>query len=290
MTIPRSRRFPHGAAARVRRPMRVLALLLVAGACVIPAAAQASQALVDVRHLHVRWMDNSGVRVAFAYRCPGGYGYRPVGPPGTELLVSQFQPSEVYSQKTYRSDVVCDGTTRRVVRNVRPPAGERFLPAYLLHVDVDLNVRSPSAPYPGILSGREFDTVSISSSGTATLAADMRLGQVRASQSGRRIVVGVSYHCPNGWFVDVQDDVDWADISGGQDRTGASDVGFWAPLGDDVVCDGTEHTIVKRINPQGGARWSPSLPVELQAKMILRNAGASDSIWSYEGRTQLISG
>jgi len=269
---------------------RVIAVVLSVGLAVVASPAQAAEKLVDARLRYVRLLANGSVRVAFEYVCPGRYDYRALGFPATLLTVYQIEASghQVYAQKTFRDAVVCDGTMQTLIRSFRPPEGETFDPALLLTVELDLTVRSDSDPYPGTLRAREVDTFSLTSDGAATRAADLRVEGVRLNDRGMLVFV-VSYRCPTGWFVDVADDSDWADIAGVQNRPGLNDPTFWAPLGDDIVCDDASHVIVKRLSDQQGIGFTRSLPVQFEAKMILDEVGSQRYMTSSEGQTLLVA-
>jgi hypothetical protein len=109
----------------------------------------------------------------------------------------------------------------------------------------------------------------------------MHIRQVRLDDEGR-LVVRVSYRCPIGWFVDVANDADWADISGYQNKPDTNDSTFWEPLGDDIMCDNTSRTVVKRISDQQPEGFSLTLPVDIEAKMILNHAAHQGYIYSSE--------
>jgi hypothetical protein len=269
---------------------RILASAVSVGMSLVMATpAQASDSLIEARLRTVRLSANGSVQVSFEYRCPG-HDYRAVGSPATLLTVYQIEESghQVYDQKSFRTAVVCDGTMQTLLRRFRPPEGEAFVPELLLTVELNLTVRSDSDLYPGRLSTGEIDTFSLSAQGGTTLAADIHIEQVRLNDRGK-LVVSVSYQCPTGWFVDVEDDSDWADISGGQNKPGTHDVTIWEPLGDDIECDGSSHTIVKRVTDQQHEGFSSAIPIQLEAKMILDEVGSQRWTHSSEILTVLVA-
>lgn len=268
---------------RILRGAAPLALLLTTA---MPASA--AEPLIDTRFGGVRLMDNRSVRVSFEYACPSGYEYQALGRPWTMLYVDQPADAVVSGTRGFRTEVICDGTRHILVKRLRPPVGDAFDPQLFLIAHLYIGVDSELDPYPGPLLTEEVDTFRFEGIGSATLVADMHIRQVRLNDRGR-LVVTVSYRCPTGWFVDVVDDADWADISGRQDKPVANDSTFWEPLGDDIVCDDTSRTLVKRVSDQQPEGFDRTLPIDIRAKMILNGPTGHGYIYSAEGYTVPIS-
>jgi hypothetical protein len=108
--------------------------------------------------------------------------------------------------------------------------------------------------------------------------ADLRVQRTRLNDRGR-LVVGMSYECPPGYYVDVEEDSDLADVVveqyDGEDLVWTE----WEPLGDDIVCDGTRHSVVRRLAPRSpDGPLDPALPVVVNTKIIVSGPGGA-SAW-----------
>lgn len=260
--------------------MRVGRLFIVAsvlGPLLMPTPAQAASSLIDAGFRSVRLISNGSVRVLAEYTCPDGYA---AAHEGTRLLVYQMQHTQVYASKVFDNQVICDGTPQTVAKRVHPPEG-RFYRRFLLDVELDLYAKSGADSYPYLWT-REFETNRIAPGGEAGRVADIRLGQVRLN-AREELIVGVEYECPAGWYVDSEDDIDWADISGGQQTSNGAEIHFFETLVFDITCDDQAHTIVKRISTN--ELVSREFPLRVEAKMILRERGTQRRIHADEALT-----
>jgi hypothetical protein len=232
--------------------------------------AQASRtALIDAEIQSVRLMNSGSVRVEFRYRCDERYG-----PP--EELSLHIEP---YSHSAWIDDGAdCDGTVQTVVGNLQPLESKQIGQRFVVYLNVSV-ADSPSNPYPGLLWAGGSNTYSVESDGSLSRLADLKVQRTRLNDRGR-LVVGMSYECPPGYYVDVEDDSDWADVVVYQE-TGEWE--RWMPLGDDIVCDGTRHTVVRRFRTTA-TRWlkdsmDPTLPVVVNTKIIVRGPTGGASAW-----------
>ena len=236
---------------------------------------QASRtALIDAEIVSARLMDSGDVRVEVTYRCDKRYGY---GPPRITLHL------EPHWYDAWVGDgAICDGTVQTLVRRLKPRDGQQMGQGFVLYLDVSVD-DSPSNPYPGGIWGGGSDSYAVNADESLSRLADLRIQRTRLNDRGR-LVVGMSYECPPGYYVDVESDSDLADIVvyqyDGQDIVWER----WMPLGDDIVCDGTRHSVVKRFRTTA-TFWrddsmDPGLPVVVNTKIMTNGpAGAGASAW-----------
>lgn len=242
-----------------------LAFVLVASISAVRPA-MASDSLVKIDFESVRLMPNGSLRIAFSYRCPGGLGYRP-HKGGTLLLAEQFQPDDVWGQKTFDRYVACDGQLQTLVRRIHLPNGGTFRRDLPINVWLDLGVSSRSDSYPGSLGAGRRNTLFFDSGNQAIPRSYVRIGQTRVTSRGV-LVVGVTYACPEGWQV-VPGDVDWEDIVAYQTIRRSRQAYAFQTLLHDVVCDGVAHTIVKKMPSQFDQPFVQGIPVDIETNMIL---------------------
>lgn len=248
------------------RPIALLvaavpAVALIAGLAV---PAQAADSLIDSKLRSVELTPGGAVRVAFQYHCPAGSDYR--ARQATDVAVGEKQ-SSTFARRPFRRAVTCDGSEHILVKMIPPPAGDAWGPG-ILWVRVQILVRSASDRSQS-LSANERRSFFFGDSGKLRLASETHVAQARVDDRGR-LVIGVRYLCPQDWYVDVDDDSDWADITAYQRRPGRPALKLWEPIGNDVVCDGSWRTIVKRLTPE--ERLSEA-PIGVFAKVILRHLG-----------------
>jgi hypothetical protein len=246
----------------VRLVVAMAPVALVAGLAV---PAQASEPLVDSKLRSVELIPGGAVRVAVQYRCPGGSDYRARA--ATNVTVGE-EESSTSAQRPFKRAVTCDGSEHILTKTIPPPAGEAWGPG-ILWVRVQFIVRSASNWSEGALSAIERRSFFFGDSGRIRPASQTHIAQARVDDRGR-LVIGVHYLCPQDWYVDVDDDAHWAErITAYQHRPWPA-LKLWEPIGNDVVCDGSSRTIVKRLNPEG--RLSEG-PIIVFADVILRHLG-----------------
>jgi hypothetical protein len=224
--------------------------------------ALALDTLTTARFESVGLTSTGSVRVVAEYSCPRGF--EPVDWPESFFVVYQQGGSgiPVYDQ-TLRGSIVCNGETQTLVRRFRPPPGETWNPKLRTHVELRLTVRS-SDPNPQTLRVFRADTFTLHGLNEATRRVDIHVERVRLIDN--KLVVAVSYRCPEGWFVDVEDDDDWAYLAGRQDLADTGEgFAFWLPLGDDITCDGTANSVVKRVRDVTQAGFDRQLPLQIEA-------------------------
>jgi hypothetical protein len=225
--------------------------------------AYALNSLTDARFDSVRLTSNGSVRVAVEYSCPDGQNFEAVAWPESFLVVYQQGGSgiPVYDQ-TFQGSIVCNGDTQTLVRRFPPPPGEKWDPRLRTHVELRLTVRSADQS-PQTLRVFRADTFSLHGVEEATRRVDIHVTRARLIDD--KLVVAVSYRCPEGWFVDVEDDDDWAYLYGRQDLTDTGEgFAFWLPLGNDITCDGTANSVVKRVRDATQAGFDPQLPLQIE--------------------------
>jgi hypothetical protein len=250
----------------IARSLIGASLLVPLLALTVPAQASTT-ALTDAEIRSVRLMDSGDVRVEVTYRCDERYGY---GPPRIAL---HLEPDGWYD--AWAGDgALCDGTAHTLVRRLKALDGQQIGERMVVYVDVSV-ADSPSDPYPAGLWAGGSDTYSVEPDGSLGRLADLRVQRTQVNDRGR-LVVGMSYECPMGYYVDVEDDSDWADVIVYQ-YDGQDDVWqAWEPLGDDIVCDGTRHSVVRRFRT---AAMDPTLPVVVNTKIIVRGPTSGASAW-----------
>ena len=228
-------------------------------AALTPLSAQAATsgtALIDAEIRSVRLMDSGDVRVEVTYRCDERYGD---APPHISLHIEP----DGYAAAWAGDGAICDGTAHTLVRRLKALDGQQIGERIIVYVDVNV-VDSPSDPYPAGLWAGGSDIYSVEPDGSLSRLIDLRIQRTQVNDRGR-LVVGMSYECPPGYGVGA-DDPDWAEVHVYQLRS--QDSIAWEridTLADDVVCDGTRHTLVKRIRTTP-TLWrddsmDPTLPV-----------------------------
>ena len=246
----------------MRRILAVISAGLILG---VASPAQALDTLIDARFESVRLTRNGSIQVVLEYGCPGGQGYQ--GVPGESwFYVYQQGARDASYDSSFGETIVCEGNMQTIVRRFPPLEGEPWDPKLLPIVEMNLVVRASSDP-ERTLQAMEIDTFSLHGLEEATRRGDIHINRVRMNDRGA-LVVTMTYRCPKGWFVDVEDDSDWATLTARQDGPGWDDVEAWLPLGDAILCDGTPTTLVKRIEGLRQAGLSPALPTQLEAMMI----------------------
>lgn len=232
---------------------RALTLALSIGMILaMTSPAHALDVLTKVRIAGVQVFDDGRARVAFEYICPGGYDYHALI---TDARVSQ--PGGAGASTSFNDEVVCDGTTHRLVKTLRSTTGEPFVSSHLTRIFFDLVLMADSAPWPGALSARE--NVSFAPGG-ARLAFDVNFRRVWVSDLGK-VKTRFTYKCPTGVVYD-EGDVDTVEIKWFQTQPGAGDIGNQEDLVSDLVCDDTLHTVVKSESNQPS--YSPAFPIRVQ--------------------------
>jgi hypothetical protein len=235
----------------VKKLLLLSALFLLALSATAHAAVpiQASRtALIDAEIRSVRLRDSGNVRVEVKYRCDERYGD---APPRISVRVSHFD--------SWTGDgAICDGTAHTVVRLLKPLEGQQLGEGFLVSVEVTV-ADSPSNPYPGGLWAGDRDEYSVEPDGSLRRLTDLRIQRTRVNDRGR-LVVGMSYECPTGMGVGVEDP-DWADVVMYQ---GQDEWVIYDTLAHDVVCDGTRHTLVRRFR---AGPMDPTQPVSVNAKI-----------------------
>jgi hypothetical protein len=273
--------------ARTARRWRVvIALIALAMMLAIahPAHAGTSK-LIEADITSARLMENGSVRVEAMYWCDEGYGSTP---PEDRRAKMFFQHPQGYSETT-NDEAICDGTTHTLVKRLRSVDGQEIDERLPVSVYFSVEVgHSPSNPYPGGLSALEADAIWLTGDGATSIMADIELGQLRLNDRGR-FVVRLAYQCPTGWYVDSEDDVDWADIELRQIRSRDTSWDAWRTLAYDIVCDGTLHTVVKRIRAAPRSRPPIGLdrPVFVTAKIIIDGPAGEPNVSAYDSLTSL---
>jgi hypothetical protein len=247
-----------------------------------PAApALALDTLTSAHFESVRMTSKGFVRVVVEYSCPRGQNFEAVGWPETFLVVHQQGGSgiPVYDQ-TFQGSIVCNGDIQTLVRGFPPPTGETWNPKLRTHVELRLTVRSSEPPQT--LRVSKSDTFTLHALNEATRRVDIHVKRARVIDN--KLVVAVSYRCPEGWFVDVEDDDDWVYLAGRQDLADTGEgFAFWLPLGDDVICDGSVNSVVKRVRDIRQAGFDQQLPLQIEALIDVVKRGAwAGYLMSYE--------
>lgn len=243
---------------------------------VLATSAQASRTtLIDAEIRTVRLMDSGDVRVEVKYRCDERYGDAP------PRVFLHLEPDWYYD--AWAGDgAICDGTVQTLVGELKPLDGKQIPQRFVVYLDVEV-AGSPSNPYPSGLWAGGSDTYSVEPDGSLSRLADLRVQRTRLNDRGR-LVVGMSYECPPGYYVDVEDDADWADVVveqyDGEDLVWTE----WEPLGDDIVCDGTRHSVVRRFRTHSAKWHAPeamdlTLPVVVNTQIIVRGPTGGASAW-----------
>ena len=237
--------------------------------------ALALDTLADARFASVRLTPNGSIRVVLKYRCP--QGYQGVASESW-FYVEQVDYSDDLS---FGEKILCDGNTQTLVRRF-PPEGQPWDSKLPLRVDMNLFLRATFAP-ERTLQAIEIDTYSPHGLEEATRPGDIHINRVRMNDRGA-LVVTMTYRCPTGTFVDVDNDDDWATITVLQgDPQVGYDVQAYVPLGDDISCDGTQKTLVKRFEGPRQVELSPDLPIQLEALMITVNRPRTRGVSALEG-------
>jgi hypothetical protein len=227
--------------------------------------------LIDAEIRTVRLMDSGDVRVEVKYRCDERYGD---APPRISL---HFEP-DGYAASWFGDGAICDGTAQTLVGELKPLDGQQTPERFRVYVSVYV-ADSPSNPYPGGLQGGGWDTYSVEPDGSVSRVADLRVQRTRLNDRGR-LVVGMSYECPPGYRVHVEEDWDLALVEVYQDTgEGTAWDGDAQTLGYDIVCDGTRNSIVKRFRTTAGG-WHPNsidpgLPVTVNAYFYAGGPGGA---------------
>ena len=259
--------------------MRRIVAVISAGLLLsLAAPALALDTLADARFESVRLTPNGGIRVVLEYRCPQGYQ----GVAGESwFYVEQMDYSDVPS---FEEMIICDGNTQTLVRRFPPEGlqGQPWDPKRTVRVEMRLFVRATSDPERP-LHAIESDTYSLHGLEEATRPGDIHITRVRMNDRGE-LVVAMAYRCPRGTFVDVENDNDWATITVLQgDGQVSYDVYTDVPLGDDISCDGTPKTLVKRFEGPRQVELSPDLPIALEALMITVNRQRTRGVSATDG-------
>jgi hypothetical protein len=232
---------------------------------------QASRtALINAEIRSVRLMDSGDVRVEATYHCDERYGYTP------PRITLHLEPH--WYDAWVGDGAICDGTVKTFVRRLKPLEGQQIGERIVVYLNVSV-AESPSDPYPGGLHAGGSDTYSVEADRSLSRLTDLRVQRTRLNDRGR-LVVGMSYECPPGYYVDVEDDSDWADIVvsqwDGQDRVWEA----WQPLGDDIICDGSRRSVVRRFPKLSHDRpIDPTLPVRVNTKMYLSSPTGGAFAW-----------
>ena len=233
---------------------------------------------MDARFESVRLTHSGSVRVELEYLCPEGY--HEAGE-SWFYVTQQVGPGEGRFDETFRAAIVCDGTTQTLIRKFPPLEGQPWDSKYLPIIEMNLVVRADADP-DRTLQAIEIDTFSLHGLDEATLRGDIHITRVRMNDRGA-LVVRMTYRCPAGWFVNVEDDSDWATLTVRQDGPGWDDVDAWLPLGDDIACDGTLKTLVKRFEGLRQAGLSSAPPVQIQAMMITERPKPHLHVYALDG-------
>jgi hypothetical protein len=230
-----------------------VSMIAVLMAALAPLTAQAAvpiqasrSALIDAEIASVRLMENGSVRVEATYHCDERYGYAP------PRITLHLEPH--WYDEWVGDGVICDGTVKTFVRRLKPLEGQQIGERFVLYINVSV-AESPSDPYPGGLHAGGGDLYSVEPDGSLSRLIDVRIQRMQVNDRGR-LVVGMSYECPTGYPVGV-DDPDWADVVMYQ-FTSQDEWVIYDTLAHDVVCDGTRHTLVRRFRTTG---MDPTQPV-----------------------------
>ena len=190
---------------------RVIPVVMAIGLALgVAGPAYALDPLIDSRFRDVRLKDNGSVRMEVEYKCPGRRGYEA---DAAGIVAYHIQSSGAYVTDAFRDAIVCDGRMHTFVRRLAPPTGEVWDPKLLLQVGLTLSVRAGSDPDARTLLTREIDTFVLHREERAKRPGDIHITGARVNDAGA-LVVAMSYRCPRGWFVDVEDDDDWATLTG----------------------------------------------------------------------------
>ncbi len=258
---------------------RILAVMSVGLFLAMATPAVALDTLIDARFDSVRLTPNGSIRVALEYSCPEGYQE-----PGESwfYVMQQVGAGEGQFDQTFGDSIVCDGNTQTVVRKFPPLEGRPWDPTLFTVVEMNLVVRVNDDPV-STLQGMEVDTFRLHGLEEATRPGDIHINRVRMNERGA-LVVTMTYRCPKGWFVDVEDDSDWAELSISQgDPSTGSYLNLGAPLGEDILCDGTPTTLVNRIEGARQAGLSADLPTQISALMITVNRFNRSYVYALDG-------
>lgn len=243
----------------------------------LAAPALALDTLADARFASVRLTPNGSIRVVLEYRCLQGYQ----GVAGESWFYVEQGPVDYAQVPSFAETIVCDGSTQTLVRRFRL-LGQPWDPKATVRVEMRLFARATSDPERPI-HAVESDTYSLHGLDEATRPGDIHITRVRVNDRGV-LVVAMTYRCPKGSFVDVENDNDWATITVLQgDPEIGYDVYTDVPLGDDISCDGTPKTLVKRFEGQRQVELSPDLPIVLEALMITVNRQRTRGVSALDG-------
>ena len=228
---------------------RILAIVAAVGIVVVMTTpANALEVVTKVRVARVEILSGGNARVTFRVTCPA-YDYQVHQ---ATVHVGQSNPGHPSpsASTTFSEDVVCDGTTRRLVKTLVSTTGQPFGPSLYTSARLALVLSSESDPYPGYFHAD--DVARFLPSGARE--ADVTIERVWVNDRGW-VKTRFTYYCPTGQVFDENDD-DTIEIVWGQSQP-TQDVVIGEGLWSDLVCDGTPHTIVKS---EGGG-FSPAYPV-----------------------------
>ena len=249
--------------ARTSTARRILILALSIGVLLaITSPAQgALNVLSKVRIASLQVFDDGRARIAFEYTCPD-YDYEALE---TIAAVGQVKPGGLHPGASipFGDEVVCDGTTQRLVKTLRSTSGEPYDPALSSSAAVSFSISSDSDPWPGRLYGSANDRFL---PGGARLHFDIRFRRVWVNDLGH-VKTRFTYTCPTGTVYD-EEDLDTVKIRWGQvtsEGQPGGGIGQSRTLAYDLVCDDTMHTVVK--SSADDTLFSPAFPIHVSVDL-----------------------
>ena len=245
-----------GRRASVRR---VLALVVAVGIVfAMTTPANALEVVTKVRVARVEILSGGKARVTFRVTCPA-YAYQ-VHEATVYVGQADSLPSPSPAGSTTFSDnVICDGTTQRLVKTVLSTTGRPFDPSLPAFARLDLALSSETDPYPGYFHANDWARFLPG----GAREADVTIERVWVNDRGW-VKTRFTYYCPTGQVFDEDDD-DIIEIQWGQFLPTHA-VGHGETLWSDLICDGTPHTLLKS---EGGG-YSPAYPVEVDVRASSR--------------------